>query len=136
MNHDPGNLTSYNLQFIDIDNEKVLFYLPLYFLYIYYLHFPHFQLVAGNIWFWSIWLPDFSVKKFSLTSSGPLQVLSDDDDIDCCETRCCEGREVLQPDPVRLLLRHADHHLRSARRLPHLLHLVLHSGNGMAGTSE
>ena len=122
MNHDPGNLTSFNL--LTLTMKKVLFYLT-----IYLVHFVHFQLVAGNIWFWSIWLPDFSVKKFSLTSSGPLQVLSDDD-IDCCGTRCCEGREVLQPDLVRLLLRHADHHLRAARRLPHLLHLVLHSGNG------
>jgi len=31
------------------------------------------KLVAGNIWFWSIWLPDFSVKKISLAPGGPLQ---------------------------------------------------------------
>ena len=123
-------LTIYNLLTLTMKRFYSIYLYILYFLYIYYLHFPHFQLVAGNIWFWSIWLPDFSVKKFSLTSSGPLQVLSDDDDIDCCGARCCEGREVLQPDPVCLLLRHADHHLRAARRLPHLLHLVLHSGNG------
>ena len=36
-----------------------------------HVFFP--QLVAGNIWFWSIWLPDFSFKKFSL-NHGALQV--------------------------------------------------------------